>query len=162
MYQFIFVIILNYLITFGLSILQNSRSFGFIVYWILNLAYLILVCRNSNQVIDWLEFTYEHVRNHYIKSKIDTMKTLQMVLWFFFGLRIMWALYELYIPIDNYSEYIQALTIVEESIMSMIIFMLLYLLRAQPYSQAYDEINIELIQLLIKSKFILNFEITLL
>ena len=74
----------------------------------------------------------------------------------------MWALYELYIPIDNYSEYIQALTIVEESIMSMIIFMLLYLLRAQPYSQAYDEINIELIQLLIKSKFILNFEITLL
>lgn len=154
MYQFVFVIIFNYFITFGLGILQNSRSFGFIVYWILNFAYLILVCKNSSQVINCLEFIYEHVRNHYIKAKIETMRTLQMTLWVFFCLRILWAISELYIPIENYNTYIQILTIIEETVMSMIIFMLLYLLRAKRYPQGYDEINIELMQLLIKSNLI--------
>ena len=152
MYQLVFVITLNYFLTFGLGLLQNNRALGFILYSIINLAYMILVWRNSSNVINKLEFIYEHVRNRYVQIKIETMKNLQMILWIFFGLRILWTIIELYIPIDNYNEYIQVITIVEETMLSMIIFMLLYLLRARNYSDAYDEVNIELMQVLIKSK----------
>lgn len=142
---------MNYSVTFGILYTQRNRVFGFIIYCVLNFCYMAMICKNCNFVVNKLELLYEYVHHRHVQTKIEIMQTLQIILTGFFGLRILCAFIEMHISASN-SDSIKLLSIMEEMFLSLIIFTVLFVLRARGLSEFYDAIDIEFIPYLISSK----------